>query len=118
MNNENAADGNDERKFEQLDKYLAPAADEMADEIGRLRDQLMELDLISEEDPGELHLNVLGGVYGIEITHPDGPWLCTRDGEDSIVATRWREDHYEHALLDEHGVPIEWRRVIRPKGKG
>ena len=34
---------------------------------------------------------------------------------DGIVASRLRTDgRYEHAVLDEYGMPIEWRTAIRP----
>jgi hypothetical protein len=53
---------NDDRRFEQLDKALAPFADEMADEIGRLTEQLAELDLIDKDNPGKVHMNTLAGA--------------------------------------------------------
>jgi len=79
---------------------------------------LAELDLISEESPGtpRWHVGLGTGemVDGIETDHPDGPRLYTLDG-DTIIATRLRDDaRYEHAVLDEHGLPLEWRTVYRP----
>jgi hypothetical protein len=35
---------------------------------------------------------------------------------DTIVTSRVRDDgRWEHAVLDGHGMPIEWRTAIRPK---
>ena len=57
-------------------------------------------------------------TWAIEADHPDGgPWLYGRDGvsRDGIVASRLRTDgRYEHAVLDEYGMPIERRTAIRP----
>jgi hypothetical protein len=50
-------------------------------------------------------------MWGIEADHPDGgPWLYGFVDVDTFMATRMRPDgRYEHAALDEHGMPIEWR---------
>jgi len=97
-----------------MDTRLVP----YADEIVRLSEQLRELDLIDPEHVGRLRYTPEAGVWAIEADHPDGgPWLYGRDGvsPDGIVATRLRSDgRYEHAVLDEHGMPIEWRTAIRP----
>jgi hypothetical protein len=49
--------------------------------------------------------------------HPDGgPWLYGREDVDTITATRMRPDgQREHAVLDEWGMPTEWRVAIRPE---
>jgi hypothetical protein len=49
--------------------------------------------------------------------HPDGgPWLYGRGDADTIVASRMRPDgQREHAVLNEYGVPTEWRVAIRPQ---
>jgi hypothetical protein len=91
--------------------------------LNRLADQLQEWGLIGPNDhgtvvrpPAEQALNLL--AWGIEVTHPDGgPWLCAYAGvgEDTMVATRMRGDgRYEHAVLDEDGMPTEWRTAYRP----
>ena len=72
-----------------------------ADEIVRLSEQLRELDLIDPENVGRLKYTE--GAWAIEADHLDGgPWLYSRDGLDTIVATRLRsDDRYEHAVLDD-----------------
>jgi hypothetical protein len=102
---------------DRLDEQLAPAADAIAAEIEGLAGMLAELDLIGEENPGTPRWRVDIGakelVTGIEVEHPE-PRLYTRD-KDSIIASRMRADRrYEHALLDEHGLPIKWRTAYRP----
>jgi hypothetical protein len=50
---------------------------------------------------------------------PDGgPWLYGREDVDTITATRMRLDgQREHAVLDEYGMPTEWRVAIQPEFK-
>jgi hypothetical protein len=56
---------------------------------------------------------------GLEADHPDGgPWLYGREPHsvDTITATRRRPDgRWEHAVLDAHGLPTEWRTAYRPE---
>jgi hypothetical protein len=81
------------------------------------------LSSIDEEHPGRLIEpppgRAMPGLYGIEADHPDdGKRLYAYDpfSIDTIVATRMRPDgRYEHAVLDEYGMPIEWRTVGRPE---
>jgi hypothetical protein len=56
-------------------------------------------------------------VWAIEADHPDGgPWLYGHEDVDTITATRMRLDgQREHAVLDEYGMPTEWRVAIRPE---
>ena len=79
--------------------------------------ELRELDLISEDNIGKLRSNTALGLWAIEGDHPDGgPWLYGRDGVDAITATRMRADGLrETALLDENGMPTEWRVVVVEK---
>jgi hypothetical protein len=97
--------------------------EEIAAEIDRLADQLVELGLMGEDNRGTPRLPKEDRViranpwaWGIEADHPDGgPWLYARDGVDTIVATRLRDDgRLEHSVLDEYGLPIEWRTAPRP----
>ena len=58
------------------DQQLAPVADEVAGAIIQLAGQLVELDLISEENPGTYRYRVSVGdpddlITGIEADHPD-----------------------------------------------
>jgi hypothetical protein len=53
-------------------------------------------------------------VTGIEAAHPDDGARLYGFYNDAIVATRLRDDgRYEHAMLDEYGMPIEWRTAHR-----
>lgn len=75
--------------------------------------------MISEANPGtprwQADLETSELVDGIEVDHRDGLRLYSVDGVDTIVATRLRDDgRYEHAVLDEYGMPIEWRTAYRP----
>jgi hypothetical protein len=84
-----------------LARTLEQRAEEISDDIKRLAEMLAELDLISEENPGTVR-----ETGQIEVEHPE-PRLYGLDVGDTIVATRMREDgRYEHAVLDEHGMPI------------
>jgi YD repeat-containing protein len=97
-----------------LDPALLPYADENV----RLAVQLRALDLIREDNIGRLPPNVAKtGIVAIEADHPDGgPWLYTYDGVDAIVATRMRADGLrETTVLDEYGMPTEWRVVVVEK---
>lgn len=103
----------------KLDEYLEPVADATAASIVALALRLAELDLISEEAPGtprwQIDLGTGERVDAIEVDHPDGSRLYTLDGVDTVMATRMRDDgRYEHAVLDEHGVPMQWRTSILP----
>ena len=103
---------------ERLDEYLAPAADE----IVALFTALADLGLIDEEHPGRYrhtaHLGSDEHTVAWEVGQPEPRLYAFHPGTDTIVATRMRDDgRYEHAVLDEYGMPIEWRRVIRPKGE-
>lgn len=74
---------------------------------------LSELGLISVEDKGRVYEpeDKVNGVYGVEVDHPDGgPWLMSLVEPDVLMATRWRdEDTREHSVLDQDGIPTEWR---------
>ena len=97
---------------------LDPALLPYSDEIVRLAVHLRTLDLISEDNIGTVPPNVAKtGIVAIEADHPDGgPWLYTYDGVDTIVATRMRADGLrETTVLDEYGMPTEWRVVIVEK---
>jgi hypothetical protein len=113
----------DEHRDERyLKAPLDPALLPYAPEITRLAQELRELDLIDEDSIGTLkpedpaHL-VATGVWAIEADHPDGgPWLYGRDGVDTITATRMRTDGLrETTVLDEYGMPTEWRVVVWTK---
>jgi hypothetical protein len=107
-----------ERMFEQLDEYLAPAADAISDEFLHLAKQLAELGLIDEEDdPGRYRyradLGIDDQVVGWEVDHPEPRLYAFHPGTDTIIATRMPDDgRYEHAVLDEHGLPIERRAAF------
>ena len=108
----------DEHRNERyLEAPLDPALLPYADDIVQLALQLRELDLISEDNIGKLRSNTALGLWAIEGDHPDGgPWLYGRDGVDAITATRMRADGLrETALLDENGMPTEWRVVVVEK---
>jgi hypothetical protein len=108
----------DEHRNERyLEAPLDPALLPYADEIAGLAVQLRGLDLIDEDNIGRLKPNTAWGVWAIEADHPDGgPWLYGRDGVDTITATRMRADGLrETALLDENGMPTEWRVVVVEK---
>lgn len=95
-------------------------AAEISAEIDRLAAQLVELDLLGEDNHGtprlpedERVLRIDPWVWSIEVKYSE-PRLYSRDGVDTIIATRMRDDgRYEHSVLDEHGMPIEWR-TYRP----
>ena len=101
-----------------LDAYLVPVAEQITAQIVPLAEHLAELDLITPDNPGTPRWVELGGeqrVVAIEADHPDdGKRLYALHG-DLIVATRMRPDgRYEHAVIDENGLPIEWRTARRP----
>jgi hypothetical protein len=110
-----------DRKLEELDRahlerlldlVLEPVADAVVEEISSTYEQLYDLDLVDEENKGKPRWNVNIGtgevVTGIEVMEPE-PRLYHREGPDTIIATRMREDgRYESALLDENGLPIKW----------
>jgi hypothetical protein len=111
----------DQPHDDQPDPYLAEHAGEIADAIIVLQEALGRVDLLDDQDRRICHWHLddeTGVTVAIEFAHPDGgPWLCSFDGlgTDTIVATRPREDgEWEHSVLDEYGVPIEWRTAIRP----
>jgi hypothetical protein len=57
-------------------------------------------------------------AWGIEADRPeDGKRLYGYgDQPDTFMATRMREDgQYEHTVLDEYGMPTEWRLVYKPQ---
>jgi hypothetical protein len=100
------------------DERLAAA---ISAEVDRLADQLVELDLIGEDNQGtprlapEEVLRANPWAWAIEVEHPE-PRLYARDGVDTIVATRMRQDgQYEHSVLDEYGMPTEWRVTYKPQ---
>jgi hypothetical protein len=106
-----------DRTKNRLDEQLAPAADAVVAEVIGLAGMLAEIDLIDEENRGTPRYQVdLGDrtlVAAIEVEHPE-PRLYHRD-QDSILVTRMRADgRYETAVVDEYGMPIEWRTAIRP----
>jgi hypothetical protein len=111
----------DDHSHDRLDAFLAPAADAIAASIMKLAVTLAELDLIDSYNPGTPRWNVdLDSgerVDGIEALHPtDGMRLYSLLDPDLIIATRVRPDgRYEHAVLDENGMPIEWRSAYRPE---
>jgi hypothetical protein len=95
-------------------------AAEISAEIDRLADQLVELDLLGEDNRGtprlanEEVLRANPWAWAIEVEHPE-PRFYSRDGVDTIVATRIRPDgRWEHSVLDEYAMPIEWRTAIPP----
>ena len=103
-----------ERTFEVIDEQLGPIADSVVASVLDLAEQLRELDLLSDENPGTPRWRVDLGtderVAGIDADHPNGPRLYSRDRVDTVVATRPRSDgRYEHAVIDEYGMPTEWR---------
>jgi hypothetical protein len=92
--------------------------------LDRLGDWLAERDIIGENNPGtivrppeELALELW--AWAVAADHPDdGTRLYAYDGvsPDGIVATRMRGDgQWEHSVLDEDGMPIEWRLVYKPQ---
>ncbi len=99
-------------------------AAEISAEIDRLADQLVELDLIGADNrgtprlPAEEVLRANPWAWAIEVEEPE-PRLYSREPPDTIVATRMRPDgQREHAVLDEFGMPIQWRTspvVIPPR---
>jgi hypothetical protein len=108
----------DEHRNERyLEAPLDPALLPWAEAIAAVAVQLRGLDLIDEENIGVLRANAALGVWAIEADHPDGgPWLYGREDVDTITATRMRLDgQREHAMLDEYGMPTEWRVAIQPE---
>jgi hypothetical protein len=102
-----------------LEPVAAAIADTITPSIKGLAEKLAELGLIDENKLGTARYNVdLDGstiVDGIEVEKPE-PRLYSLYGADTIVATRMRSDgRLEHAVLDEDGLPIEWRTADNPK---
>jgi hypothetical protein len=94
---------------------------EMQDALNRLGDWLAERDLIGEDNPGTVipppeQFALVLPAWGVAADHPDGQRLYGYgDSEDAFMVTRLREDgEWEHSMLDEYGMPIEWRLAIRP----
>ena len=100
--------------YERLDEFLGPAADE----IVALAGALARLGLIDSEHLGRYRHTVLGNgeqVVSWEVEQPEPRRYAFHPGTDTIVATRMREDErYEHAVLDENGMPLKWRTARRP----
>jgi hypothetical protein len=92
-------------------------AREIVAEIMSLGTRLTELGLISDDNRGKLVTSPPGSefAYAIEADHPDGTRLYGLQDVDTIVASRVRPDgRYEHAVLDEHVMPTEWRTAPDP----
>ncbi len=110
----------DQPEEHPLDPHLAPIADQIAASVIRLTELLYELDLVDENNQAEPRWNVDVGngvvITGVEAEHPSGRRLYSfiGDGTETIMATRWMHDavRWEHAVLDEHGVPIEGGVVV------
>ncbi len=100
---------------EAMDAFLTPAAEAVTASIITLGEMLAEMELIDTENVGvpRWHVDLGTGelVDGIEVAEPE-PRLYALQGTDAVVATRQRSDgRYEHAVLDEDGMPGEWRTV-------
>jgi hypothetical protein len=97
---------------------------EMQDALNELGQWLGDRDLLDEDNQGtvipphEDHALDLT-KWGIAAAHPeDGQRIYGYAGPDLVQATRGRADgRLEHSVLDEDGMPIEWRRspvVVSP----
>jgi hypothetical protein len=101
--------------LEVIDDAAIPAAEVIADDVVKLAKMLADVGLIGADTAWKPLWNDDLTAWGIEADHPDGPRLYGLEGADTIVCTRMRDDgRYEHAVLDEHGQPIEWRTAYRP----
>ena len=101
---------------DRLDELLAPVADAIAAQVITLAQALSELDLIDTENPGMPRWNADIGTGELVTAIEVEGRLYTLQDVETVVATRIRDDgRYEHAVIDENGLPIEWRTAIRPE---
>ena len=96
-------------------------AEAIVDEATRLGQKLTDLGILGDGAQGDVVLSPEGKPFEWWVQVVDGgePRLYSWVGVDGVLVTRMREDaRREHATLDEHGMPIEWRVGDKRPGLG
>ena len=101
--------------------FYESLAEAIEDEAMRLRQKLTDLGILGDGAQGDVVLSPEGKPFEWSLQVVDGgeARLYSWDGVDGVLVTRMREDgRREHATLDEHGMPIEWRVGEKRPGLG
>jgi hypothetical protein len=94
------------------DVFNESLAEAITDEANRLRQKLTDLGILGNGVQGDLVLSPEGTPFEwcVQVVNAGEPRLYSWVGVDGVLVTRMREDaRSEHATLDAHGLPIEWR---------
>jgi hypothetical protein len=103
------------------DVFNESLAEAITDEANRLRQKLTDLGILGDGAQGDDVLSPEGTPFEWWVQVVDGgeARLYSWVGVDGVLVTRMREDaRPEHATLDEHGMPIEWRVGDKRPGLG
>jgi hypothetical protein len=93
------------------DIFNESLAETIEDEAMRLRQKLTDMGILGNRVQGDVFLSRDGMPFEWWVQVLDGgeARLYSWDGVDGVLVTRMREDgRREQALLDEHGMPLEW----------
>jgi hypothetical protein len=114
--------GNGRRSVNAIaDVFNESLAEAIVDEATRLGQKLTDLGILGDGAQGDVVLSPEGKPFEWWVQVVDGgeARLYSWVGVDGVLVTRMREDgRREHATLDEHGMPIEWRVGDKRPGLG
>ena len=114
--------GNGRRSVNAIaDVFNEALAEAIVDEATRLGQKLTDLRILGNGAQGDVVLSPEGKPFEWWVQVVDGgePRLYSWVGVDGVLVTRMRENaRLEHATLDEHGMPIEWRVGDKRPGLG
>ena len=116
--------GNGRRSVNAIaDVFNEALAEAIVDEATRLGQKLTDLRILGNGAQGDVVLSPEGKPFEWwvqrELSMAATARLYSWVGVDGVLVTRMREDaRREHATLDEHGMPIEWRVGDKRPGLG
>ena len=116
--------GNGRRSVNAIaDVFNEALAEAIVDEATRLGQKLTDLGILGDGAQGDVVLSPEGKPFEWwvqrELSMAATARLYSWVGVDGVLVTRMREDaRREHATLDEHGMPIEWRVGDKRPGLG